>query len=71
MKRLSATPGYARFRLGLGVLFIVLGLAISYRTVASMGLRWEEVPSFILSAALIALGGIRVQQALTILRGER
>lgn len=63
------SPGYARFRLALGALFVVLGFTILYRTIAAVGLRWEDVPPVILSAALIVLGVIRIQQSLSVLRG--
>ncbi len=71
MRRLSLTPGYARFRLALGILFVLLGVAIIYRTIAAVGLRWEDGPSVILSAALVVLGVIRIQQSLSILRSPR
>jgi hypothetical protein len=71
VNRLSASAGYARVRLAIGAVFVVLGIAIVYRTIAIAGMRWEDSPSFILSTALVVLGVIRMQQSLAILRAPR
>jgi hypothetical protein len=54
-------PAYLRLRAVTGTLFVVLGLAILIRTVASFGIGLVSVAPLVLGAALVALGTLRVR----------
>lgn len=59
MKRFVQSEGYARTRLVLATLFIVLGSVTIVRAVMGVGLTWKLLPAFVLGAAMIALGAFR------------
>jgi hypothetical protein len=74
MRRLSSSPGYARFRLMLGGLFIALGIAIVWRTLALTQHPADlakDIPSFILGGAMVLLGAVRIGQSRAALRASR
>lgn len=59
MRNVVRSEGYARARVGIGAAAAVLGAITLYRTVASVGLKFEALPAYVLGAALIALGYVR------------
>jgi hypothetical protein len=59
MRNVVRSEGYARTRVGIGAAAAVLGAITLYRTIASVGLKLEALPAYVLGLALIALGVVR------------
>jgi putative effector of murein hydrolase len=59
------SKAYARFKAANSILFVVLGAAIVYQMLRTVGLRFEAVPGIILGAAMFALG---IHRAYLVLR---
>ena len=64
MKRLVASEGYARAKVASGVLFVVLGIAILGRTLATLGLSITSIAPLVMGAAIAGLGVMRVRDYL-------
>jgi hypothetical protein len=71
MRKLVRSTGYQRFRALLGAGFIVLGAVLLYRTVAITGIGTKSIPSFVLGAAMIALGVLRLRDFLALTASGR
>jgi hypothetical protein len=71
MRKLVRSSGYQRLRALLGAGFIVLGAVVLYRTVAIAGIGTKSIPSFVLGAAMIALGALRLRDYLALTAGSR
>lgn len=71
MRKLVRSSGYQRFRALLGAGFIVLGAITLYRTVAIAGVGTHSIPSFVLGAAMIALGVLRLRDFLAMSAQDR
>jgi hypothetical protein len=55
------SPGYGRWKLVNGGLFVLLGAGIIFRFVTStVALRFEAIPGYALGLALIGLGAWRI-----------
>jgi hypothetical protein len=61
VRRVVASAGYARFKLVLGLVYAVIGIAIIAKSIAAVGMSTKLVPSIALGAALIALGIVRLR----------
>lgn len=59
---------YAGFKAVNGVMFVILGAAIVYQMLHTVGLRGAAVPGLILGTAMFALG---VHRTLLILRARQ
>jgi hypothetical protein len=62
------SKAYVGFKAVNGVMFVVLGAAIVYQLLRTVGPRIEAIPGLILGAAMFALG---VHRMLAILRARR
>ena len=61
MKRLLASPGYARFKFVNGVIYIVLGVFLFAQFAHGVGLRWQGISGYVLALAFIGLGLYRMR----------
>jgi len=59
VRNLVRSEGYARARVGIGLVGGVLGAVVLYRTAGAVGLDWRGLPAYALGAALLALGVVR------------
>jgi hypothetical protein len=71
VRKLVRSAGYQRVRALLGAGFIVLGVVLLYRTVALTGIGTKSIPSFVLGAAMIALGVLRLRDFLALSASTR
>ena len=61
MRRFSNSGAFTRMRLVNGVIFILLGVVIAVRTAMEAGPPITKTTSFVLAAAMAALGGFRLR----------
>ena len=61
IRRFATSEAMARWRLFNAAVFIVLGIAVGANTFVKAGLSGVTVPSYVLAAALIALGAYRLR----------
>ncbi|MGH7728503.1 MAG: hypothetical protein ACREM2_06915 [Vulcanimicrobiaceae bacterium] len=61
MKRLVSSRTYGRWRAANGSLFVVCGAAIAIRTAMIVGASPSAIPAYVLGAALVALGIVRIR----------
>jgi hypothetical protein len=71
VRKLVRSAGYQRVRALLGAGFIVLGVVLLYRTIALTGIGTKSIPSFVLGAAMIALGVLRLRDFLALSASTR
>ena len=53
--------GYARFRFVNGIVFVILGLAVFVQFAFKIGFALAGIPGYVLGAAFIALGIVRIR----------
>jgi len=53
--------GYARFKFLNGFVFIALGMLVVVQLLRGAGLRWEALSGYVLGAALVGLGLVRLR----------
>ncbi len=61
MRRLVTSSGYARLRVVVGLVAAVLGLSILIKTFLAVGLTTSALPAYVLGAAMVALGLVRLR----------
>ncbi|HVA36833.1 MAG TPA: hypothetical protein VNJ51_04400 [Candidatus Dormibacteraeota bacterium] len=61
MRRLLRSPGYLRWKRGMGYLYVVVGLVLIGRVVTLTHEPAEMLPGLLLGAAFTALGLVRLR----------
>jgi uncharacterized membrane protein HdeD (DUF308 family) len=59
VKNFLRSEGYARARLVSGALFVLLGIVVIVRTLATTGAAVAAIPACALGGAMVALGVLR------------